>query len=252
MQIVNQAKGAQGSRRIKLEAYIATGIGALGIASTADAAVVSLDVSGASGINAGLASGSKKTIDWSGITASNDTGNMGAITVYNAAYVTRPGSGFPYTINGLTGADGTTLRFAAPFSFSVRDPRIFGPGESIGAGSYFPGLFSTIFAFKSVGMDSFGANRFMGFRVGSSNFNYGYIEVTWNKDALEFQILSAAYETDVNTPILAGALGGGGGGGGGEVPEPASGAIAALLMGGAALRQWRKKRSEANSETIAS
>jgi hypothetical protein len=48
---------------------------------------------------------------------------------------------------------------------------------------------------------------------------------------------------------------GGGGGGGGAVPEPASGAIAALLMGGAALRKWRKKSHKdesANFDSLAS
>ena len=36
------------------------------------------------------------------------------------------------------------------------------------------------------------------------------------------------------------------------VPEPASGAIAVLLMGGTALRQWRKKRSQEANEAVAS
>ena len=36
------------------------------------------------------------------------------------------------------------------------------------------------------------------------------------------------------------------------VPEPASGAIAALLMGGTALRQWRKKRRQEANEEVAS
>ena len=86
----------------------------------------------------------------------------------------------------------------------------------------------------------FGTNSFMGFRF-STNENvdvyYGWLEVTWNGTDT-FQILAAAYEDTPNTAIAAGSTGGG------AVPEPASSAIVALLMGGTALRQWRKKRCE--------
>jgi len=62
----------------------------------------------------------------------------------------------------------------------------------------------------------FGAGSFIAFRFGTSgNYNYGYLEVTWDSSNTTFQILSGAYESDVNTAILAGATGGA------PVPGPA-------------------------------
>jgi len=56
-------------------------------------------------------------------------------------------------------------------------------------------------------------------------------------------LVSAAYEDTgaaIQTPANA------------PVPEPASGAVVALLMGGTALRQWRKKRLQESNEAVAS
>lgn len=63
--------------------------------------------------------------------------------------------------------------------------------------------------------------------------NYGWLEVTWNQSSTQFQLVSGAYESIPNTPIVAG------------VPEPASIAasgMAALALGAGAIRRARRSR----------
>ena len=88
----------------------------------------------------------------------------------------------------------------------------------------------------------FTRGSYMGFRFGSgSSYKYGWLEMTWDSTSSQFQILSGAYESSPNTQILAGATGAT------PVPEStASGGLMGLLLGGAALRQWRKSRSKAD------
>lgn len=88
---------------------------------------------------------------------------------------------------------------------------------------------------------NFGPDSFIGFRFGTaSSYRYGYIEVLWNwtgaPETSTFEILSAAYEDQLNTPILAGAQPGS------EVPEPTSMAIFGLGALGMAYRARRKNR----------
>jgi hypothetical protein len=77
----------------------------------------------------------------------------------------------------------------------------------------------------------------MGFRfgvIGSGNFTYGYLEVTWNSSTNTFQILSGAYESTVNQAILAGATGG-------AVPVPAASLLALMALGGNSFRRSRTR-----------
>jgi hypothetical protein len=90
---------------------------------------------------------------------------------------------------------------------------------------------------------SFGPDSFIGFRFGDgTDFRFGYIEVLWNwttdRETSTFEILSAAYEDQLNTPILAGAQPVGG-----EVPEPTSMAIFALGALGMAYRARRELKA---------
>ena len=73
----------------------------------------------------------------------------------------------------------------------------------------------------------------MGFKTAQNN--YGWLEVSWSSSLLDWEILSGAYETSPNTGI------------GIPVPEPVAvslAGVAALAMGGAAVRRWRTARRE--------
>ena len=82
----------------------------------------------------------------------------------------------------------------------------------------------------------FGAGSFMGFRFGTSgNYNYGYLEVTWDSSNTTFQILSGAYESTANTGILAGATAA-------AVPGGGVSAMALMALGGGAFRRRSRGR----------
>jgi hypothetical protein len=63
------------------------------------------------------------------------------------------------------------------------------------------------------------------------------LEVTWDGTSENWQILSGAYETTVETAIAAGQ-------GAASVPAPSPASLLALIVGGAALRQWRRGRRQ--------
>ncbi len=224
------------SRRDRLKTYLATGLGACGVATSAEAGVVSININSPniSGPNAGVASGSRTVINHWPIAGLL---NLGIYNGYDGLIGLGPFVGYlQFAINGP---------FASPKNFTT--------GSQIGSSENWSQSASrTTFKNGSDVSPSFGSNSFMGLRF-STNFGvdwyYGWVKVTWNGTDT-FEILAAAYEDTPNTPILAGNTGGGG-----AVPEPASGAVVALLMGGTALRQWRKKRREndaANSDSLAS
>ncbi|MFM8932574.1 MAG: PEP-CTERM sorting domain-containing protein [Gemmataceae bacterium] len=93
--------------------------------------------------------------------------------------------------------------------------------------------------------NTFSTNNYVAFRFGSGgdispSYNYGWLQTTW--DGTNFQINSGAYESTVNTAILAGA----------SVPEPGTltlGSLALLAGGGAAVRRYRKQRQEQSATT---
>lgn len=227
--------GSVRSRRDRLKTYLATGLGACGVATSAEAGVVSININSPniSGPNAGVASGSRISINNWPI-----AGNLNLI-IFNG-------------YDGLIGLDGFGyLRFAINGSFA--SPKNFTTGSQIGSSEDWSQSSSrTAFKYTTYVSPAFGPNSFMGMRFSTNSgtdWYYGWVKVTWNGTDT-FEILAAAYEDTPNTPILAGNTGGGG-----AVPEPASGAVVALLMGGTALRQWRKKRREndaANSDSLAS
>ena len=68
-------------------------------------------------------------------------------------------------------------------------------------------------------------------RTGGGGYRYGWLEVTW--DGTDWAILSGAYESDLNTAILAGATGGG------AVPLPGAAGLAACGLLGMSRRRRR-------------
>jgi hypothetical protein len=232
--------GSVRSRRDRLKTYLATGLGACGVASSAEAGVVSININSPniSGVNAGLSAGSSITITpW-------PIAGAGYIDIYNSY-------GGYWGLDGDYGGGDGELQFAINGGYA--SPRNFSAGSPIdNSANWTSGAPATVFRSGTYLAPAFAPNSFMGMRFTTNlgtDWYYGWVEVTWNGSD-EFEILAAAYEDTLNTPILAGNTGGGG-----AVPEPASGAVVALLMGGTALRQWRKKRREndaANSDSLAS
>jgi hypothetical protein len=212
---------------------LAAGVGAAGLATSAEAQIIPITLSNVhpnfGQINAGVSSSSYETINnWLG-------SNTGKIELYNGYY----------SLWGLDGdpSSGINLQFSVNALFSSANPKNFGVNTPIDGSSLFSDSSSdTAFRYGSAVAPTWGSGSYMGFRFGSSgNYNYGWLEVTWNSTLSQFQILSGAYESSLNTQILAGATGST------PVPEStASGGLMGLLLGGAALRQWRKSRNKAD------
>lgn len=236
MKISRKSNGGA-ARRARLAAYMATGVGAIGLGTSSQAAVVSIDLTGYTGDNMGIASGNFQNFYF-----------IPGSTLFVAnAYQGNTG----LSVQGISGGG-----IAATTGNGIADTPIkFGPGSVIGpySGYFTPSYSPTMFKNSGRTVGDFGPSSFLGFRtelVSGVNY-YGYIEVLWTASTNTFKLISAAYDDTgvaIQTP-------GGGGGGGGAVPEPASGAVVALLMGGTALRQWRKKRRDqetACDESLAS
>ena len=222
----------------RLGAYLAAGLGATtGITATSDAAIVMIDLTNVNGqnitaANGGVSSGSSRSIsNWLGA-------GTGTLELYNE----NPAN--PDTYIGLDGdaSGGIDLLFAAGSTFA--SPINFSSGTTINSSSTFTGSASrTVFLYRRALPNgsiyesaNFGAGSFMGFRFGSgSSWNYGYLEVTWNSSTDTFQILSGAYESTVNTGILAGATPS-------AVPGAGLSAMALMALGGGAFRRRSRDR----------
>jgi hypothetical protein len=155
---------------------------------------------------------------------------------------------------GTTGLGGFATSFGTiPFlqlavTSTTGDAKIknFASSTSISSSSLFNALYTNT-AFKSGTSTAanFTTSNYVGFRFGSTgSFNYGWLQTTW--DGTNFQINSGAYESTVNTAILAGAAA--------PVPEPgtlALGSLALLAGGGAAVRRYRKQRQQQANTPVA-
>lgn len=236
------------SGRLSLGTYMACAatVGVYGLASSAEASIVVLNLASVgspskniTGLNGGTAAGGKTDVD--DFPSATGTPDM---DVYNM-FVD------PYSSETYAGVDGDSgLAFAVTGS-SNASPRAFSAGDTIDGVSgiqWATNSDQTVFYHKTSGgtassSPDFGANKYLAFRAdaGSGNYQYGWMKATWNSTTKQYQLLSAAYETSFNTAIAAGSTGGSGG----TVPEPSSGVAVAMLMGGTALRQWRKNRREA-------
>lgn len=189
------------------------------LASSADAAIVVLDL-GPAGLNllgpqANVANFSSRSVNnfpvaGSSLFISNNTGGQ-------------------YGFEG----DGT-LELAVYSTSAFMNPRNYAAGSSIDATGSFSGT-ATSSRFKGLGSTSpdFGPNSYMGFRVTvGTDFLFGWMEVTWTGSTDQFEILAAAYETDLNTAILAGATSY-------AVPLPGAAGLAACGLLAAARRRRR-------------
>ena len=247
-QKIARQRGSPNTRteRMSLAAYLAAGIGLAGIASTADAAIVNIDITDTrgdgntttddniSGVNGGLSRGGASVIsDWLGA-------GTGTLVLTNADVGGFYGN---YTYWGLGGGSlgsSGSLEFALrPFGV-VAAPRNFAATNQIdGSASWSPYVYDTVFKYSynsnTTTSPDFTSGSYMGFRLVGNDFNYGWLEVTWDGTSENWQILSGAYETTVNTAIAAGQ-------GAASVPAPSPASLLALIVGGAALRQWRRGR----------
>jgi len=209
-------------RRAATAALASVGAGILGTHS-AEAAIVTIDI-GPSGFNIGGANG--------GV---NSGGNA-----YEYNFPTS-GQGF-YIHNGyldrfwglsspgpLEFAGGVTP--ATPTNFRYNDTIDSSANWTVGLASFFRSRTNV--------SPNFETGSYMGFKTAEGN--YGWLEVTWNSSTPQFEILGAAYESDVGVAINAGATGSV------AVPEIDPSGLASavsLVMGSAAmLEQRRRKRA---------
>jgi len=208
----------------RLSGYLATGIGASTLATSAvEAGIVVLDVGpggfNIDGVNAGVAPGGMQMLPFP--TASQYW--LGLFNDYTNGY---------FSLLGI----GMGPQAGVAFTGGAASPRNFALGEIIDASATFTsGFYEPMFRvqtpYAAVLSPDFGPSSYLGFR--SSGGSYGWLEVTWDQATAEFEILAAAYETQVGVGIAAGA-----------VPEPPVGALAALVVGGAAFARWRQRRSQ--------
>ena len=209
----------------RLSGYLAAGMGAAagGLATTpVEAAVVSIDI-GPSGFNIG---GVNAGLGYGSTTVNNfPFASAGDLKLYGQ------GDSNFWGLAGITG-----LEFAVN-SQNTASPRNFSVGSTVdGTALFQTAVVASVFRYGYGSFTSspdFGPGSYMGFKTAQNN--YGWLEVTWNNASDNWEILSGAYETTPNTGI------------GVPVPEPlaiSAGCVAALAMGGAAIRRLRQSRSD--------
>jgi len=203
----------------RLASYLAAaGIG--GLAATAEAAVVQLDVTSISGVNAGLAPRGSKTVSLESL-GLNSGGDLTLHYQFKAKYETDP------TLTGLS-ATGAAMIAAGTGATS---PTNFSAGTLIGSDAPFTSTkYNTLFVHGSNVSPDFGPDSFIGFK--SADGHYGWLEVTWDSSTGNFEILDGAYENVAGVAIQAGVS---------AVPEPA-GALGTLglLAGGVFVRRRKQ------------
>ncbi len=227
----------------RLPPYLAAGVGMAGVASSVEAQIIPINIgSFTSGsfnlgsVNAGLSPGGNASFNNFPMSGPS----IGALrdAAYSGVFVT-----------GLFGNPSQGLEFATGGGYV--NPMDLALNAVINAstptGSWSSLRIETGFQYTGLGIATapdFGPGSYMGFRFGTAgSYNYGWLEVTWDSTFVQFQVLSGAYQSTINTAILAGDLGST------PVPESTPGGLMGVLLGGAALRQWRKSRREAAAAT---
>ena len=238
----------------RLAGYLAATATLGTLASSTEAAIVSLDVSSISGPNGGLTQGPDgfTFVDLQTLSPSAPAGAMALANTFN-----------PENSLRLMGFVGYPTEFALD---DIIKPTNFSASADISAAA-FPDLPPVASLFFLSGTDvtlsspDFGPDSYMGFRVPeemlpnpladpdnpdydpaaptqipNGNYYYGWLEVTWNTADEEFQILSGAVNTTLNAPITAGT------GGVSAIPEPSSSVgTLGILAAGMMIRRRGKK-----------
>ena len=210
----------------RLSGYLAASLGAgVTAASHTEAAVVSVDVGptgfNINGVNGGLSYPNFTTV------SNFPTAGAGSLKIYN-------GYGGWW---GFGGVDGLTMASGA----TSNTPTNLSGGQTIDSSLLFTGGSNNFYnsLFRTGGPSggaapNFGSGSYMAFKTAQNN--YGWLEVIWNNTSNQFQLVSGAYESTPNTPIIT------------PVPEPstiAAAGVAALAMGAGAIRRRRKGRKTA-------
>ena len=202
-------------------AFASVGAGILGTHS-AEAAIVTIDI-GPSGFNI--------------------EGPNGGVTYGGAA----PVPDFPTSGQGFILANGVNslwgLFSSGPLQFAAgvnpATPTNFLYNDTIGSSANWTAGYAPLFRAAFYVSPNFGTGSYMGFKTAEGY--YGWLEVTWNSSTPQFEILGAAYESDVGTSIVAGDTGSV------AIPEIDPNGLASalsLVMGSAAmLEQRRRKRA---------
>jgi len=219
----------------RLGAYLAIGVGTGALATSAEAAVVTIEIGPSgfniTGVNGGVSAGSTRdSIDF-------PTAGAGRLFLANA-YTIYQTTGLTFQYPGLGFATGVSI--ATPVNFAA--------GTLIDAaagGGAFNDNYNSIFKFGEFVSPDFGPNSFLGFKDAFGR--YGYIETTWDGTRNQFQILSAAYESVAGVGIRTPS--------GAAVPEIDPSGLAStmsLVMGSVAmLEQRRRKRAALAAESTA-
>jgi len=248
------ARKAKSVSKAALGRYLAAGLGATGLASVeCEAAIVTLNIAAlgsnsvnGTGINAGVTFGDIYNGQGLKNVTSFPSSDFNISGPYANNFRFLNGTFYGQTQIGLT-PFASNIRFAS--GGSPATPTKFGNVASIGPLANWSQGNETLFRQGATAAPDWGANSFLGFRLNPTtvspppvNVYYGYFEVTWNNTLNQFQVLSGAYESTPNTPIIT------------PVPEPSAVAltgIGALALGAGAIRRSRKARKAAAKGTLA-
>lgn len=222
----------------RISGYLAATVTLGTLASSAQAAIIQLDITSISGPNGGLAAGPTGIayVNLQTLSPLAPYGVMAVANFYN-----------PIDSAGLLGILAyTSMEFAIDGFIA---PTNFPSSGNISA-TAFTGATPLFSLFENSGMTNggpvsfqspnFGPGSYMGFRVdagGGSDFYYGWLEVTWDSASSTFEILSGAVNNTLNESITAGM-----GGDVSAIPEPGSAlGTLGLLAAGMMIRTRRKK-----------
>lgn len=199
--------------RERLSSYAtAASLGAFGFAQAANGAIVYTDIPDATAIQ-----GQTLYINLDGVGY-----NEFAVAAHTNSIRVNP-----YNIGTQ---DSKTLTSGTYYVDSFAAGALIGPEAKEAGGARFAGRQAGPYFYSFVGVD-----KYVGLKwdVGAGDFLYGWAQVDVTSDNFGTATLSGfAYETQANTPIVAGATG---------IPEPSS--LALLAAGGGALALKRRRPS---------